>query len=259
MAVAAEALVRDRLYIGGEWVDPAGDGTIDVINPSTEEVVGRIPEGTAEDADRAVKAARAAFDSWSQTTPQERSDYMAAIGAKLGERGDELAALIATEMGMPLKLTRMIQVGLPTASFSLIPQLMGEVAVGGEGGQLADRARARRSGGGDHAVELPPPPDRQQGRPGAGRRLHGRAEAERGGPAQRVRARRDHRGGGAARGRLQPRHGHRPGGGRGDRVAPRHRHGLVHRLHPRGAARVRAGGAERQAGDARAGRRSRPT
>ena len=52
---------------------------------------------------------------------------MAAIGAKLGERGDELAALIATEMGMPLKLTRMIQVGLPTASFSLIPQLVAEV------------------------------------------------------------------------------------------------------------------------------------
>ena len=66
MAVAAEALVRDKLYIGGEWVDPAGDGTIEVVNPSTEEVVGRIPEGTPEDADRAVKAARAAFDSWSQ-------------------------------------------------------------------------------------------------------------------------------------------------------------------------------------------------
>ncbi len=54
MAVAAEALVRDKLYIGGEWVDPSGDGTIEVLNPSTEEVVGRVPEGTAEDADRAV-------------------------------------------------------------------------------------------------------------------------------------------------------------------------------------------------------------
>jgi aldehyde dehydrogenase (NAD+)/betaine-aldehyde dehydrogenase len=128
MAVAAEALVRDKLYIGGEWVEPAGGGTIEVVNPSTEEVVGRIPEGTAEDADRAVKAARAAFDSWSRTTPRERSDYLAAIGAKLGERGDELAALISTEMGMPLKLSRIIQVGLPTATFSLIPQLIEEVA-----------------------------------------------------------------------------------------------------------------------------------
>ncbi len=65
MATATEALVRDRLYIGGEWVEPAGSGTIDVINPSTEEVVGRVPEGTPEDAARAVKAARDAFDSWS--------------------------------------------------------------------------------------------------------------------------------------------------------------------------------------------------
>ena len=67
MAIAAEALVRDKLFIGGEWVEPAGDGTIEVVNPSTEEVIGRVPEGTAEDADRAVDAAaRAAFDSWSQ-------------------------------------------------------------------------------------------------------------------------------------------------------------------------------------------------
>ena len=127
MAVAAEALVRDKLYIGGEWVDPAGDGTIEVVNPSTEEVVGRIPEGTPEDADRAVKAARAAFDSWSSTSPDERGELLAAVGAKLNERGDELAALIATEMGMPLRLTRMIQVGLPTATFSMIPQLIQEV------------------------------------------------------------------------------------------------------------------------------------
>ncbi len=128
MAVAAEALVRDKLYIGGEWVEPAGDGTIDVVNPSTEEVVGRVPEGTAEDADRAVLAARAAFDSWSSTPAAERAEYLGAIGAKLGERGDELAALISTEMGMPLKLSRMIQVGLPTATFSLIPQLVQDVA-----------------------------------------------------------------------------------------------------------------------------------
>ena len=63
MAIASDALVRDKLFIGGEWVEPAGDGTIEVVNPTTEEIIGRIPEGTAEDADRAVRAARAAFDS----------------------------------------------------------------------------------------------------------------------------------------------------------------------------------------------------
>ena len=54
MAVAAEIQVRDKLYIGGEWVDPAGSETIDVVNSSTEEVMGRIPQGTPEDVDRAV-------------------------------------------------------------------------------------------------------------------------------------------------------------------------------------------------------------
>jgi acyl-CoA reductase-like NAD-dependent aldehyde dehydrogenase len=128
MAIASDALVRDKLFIGGEWVDPAGDGTIEVINPTTEEVVGRIPEGTAEDADRAVRAARAAFDSWSQTPAEERAALCAAIGAKLAERGEEVAALITTELGMPIGLSQMIQAGLPTVTFSSMPELVKEVA-----------------------------------------------------------------------------------------------------------------------------------
>jgi aldehyde dehydrogenase (NAD+) len=127
MAIASDALVRDKLYIGGEWVEPAGDGSIEVVNPTTEEVVGRIPEGTAEDANRAVRAARAAFDSWSQTAPDERARYCAAIGAKLSERGDDLAALITTELGMPIGLSRMIQAGLPELTFSSMPELVKEV------------------------------------------------------------------------------------------------------------------------------------
>ena len=127
MATATEPIVRDRLYIGGEWVEPAGEGTIDVLNPSTEEVLGTIPEGTAEDADRAVRAARAAFDEWSRVSPYERARYSAAIGAKLDERADELAVLFTAELGMPLTLSRMIQVGLPTATFSSQPELVEEI------------------------------------------------------------------------------------------------------------------------------------
>jgi aldehyde dehydrogenase (NAD+) len=127
MAVAENVLVRDKLFIGGEWVDPAGTGTIEVHNPSTEEVVGRIPEGTAEDADRAVKAARAAFDGWAAKSPPERAELLGAVGAKLAERGEELGALIATELGMPLKLSQMIQVGLPVNAFSSMPKLVEEV------------------------------------------------------------------------------------------------------------------------------------
>ncbi len=127
MAIASDALVRDKLYIGGEWVESAGDGSIEVVNPTTEEVVGRVPEGTAEDADRAVKAARAAFDAWSQTPAEERAAFCGAIGEKLAERGDELAALITTELGMPIGLSRMIQAGLPQVTFSSMPELVNEI------------------------------------------------------------------------------------------------------------------------------------
>jgi aldehyde dehydrogenase (NAD+) len=128
MAIASDVLVRDQLYIGGEWVEPAGEGSIEVVNPTTEEVIGRVPEGTAEDADRAVRAARAAFDSWSRTAPEERARLCAAIAEKLGERSEELAALITTEMGMPIGLSRMIQAGLPQITFSSMPELVSEVA-----------------------------------------------------------------------------------------------------------------------------------
>jgi acyl-CoA reductase-like NAD-dependent aldehyde dehydrogenase len=128
MATAAELQVRDRIFIGGEWVEPSGDEPIEVINASTEEVMGTIPACTPEDAGRAVAAARQAFDSWSRTPREERAGYLAAIAAGLGERGEEIAATITQELGMPLKLSQMIQVGLPTGQFAAMPKLMEEVA-----------------------------------------------------------------------------------------------------------------------------------
>ena len=98
-----------------------------MLNPSTEELLGTIPEGNAEDADRAVRAARAAFDEWSRVSPYERARFSAAIGAKLDERADELAVLFTAELGMPLTLSRMIQVGLPAATFSSQPELVEEI------------------------------------------------------------------------------------------------------------------------------------
>jgi aldehyde dehydrogenase (NAD+) len=75
-----------------------------------------------------VLAARATFDSWSQTSPEERARLCAAIAEKLGERSEELAALITTEMGMPIGLSRMIQAGLPQLTFSSMPELVSQVA-----------------------------------------------------------------------------------------------------------------------------------
>ncbi|HEY5054362.1 MAG TPA: aldehyde dehydrogenase family protein [Solirubrobacterales bacterium] len=128
MATAAEVQVRDKIFIGGEWVDSTGAERLDVVNSTTEETMGTIPAGTAEDAGRAVLAARGAFDAWSQTPREERAGYLSAISAGLGERSDEIAATIAQELGMPLTLSRMIQAGLPIGQFAAMPALMEEVA-----------------------------------------------------------------------------------------------------------------------------------
>jgi len=119
--------VRDRIYIGGEWIPSTGSGVLEVINSTTEEVMGSIPDGTAEDVDRAVEAARAAFESWSQTSIGERAELIGAIAAALGARIEEIAALIAQEVGMPVKLAGMIQAGLPTMDFGSLPALMAEM------------------------------------------------------------------------------------------------------------------------------------
>jgi acyl-CoA reductase-like NAD-dependent aldehyde dehydrogenase len=127
MATAAEVQVRDKIFIGGEWVEPSGTGPIEVVNSTTEEVMGTAPGCTPVDVDRAVEAARAAFESWSQTPRETRAGYIAAIAEGLGERAEEIAATITQELGMPLKLSQIIQVGLPTAQFAGTPQLMEEV------------------------------------------------------------------------------------------------------------------------------------
>jgi aldehyde dehydrogenase (NAD+) len=127
MATTAQLQDRDRLYVGGEWAEPAGNGTIDVVNSTTEEVMGRIPEGTPEDVDAAVAAAREAFETWSQTSREQRAGYLDAIAAGLSARAEEIASTISQELGMPIGLSRQIQAGLPTMSFASMPGLMEEV------------------------------------------------------------------------------------------------------------------------------------
>jgi acyl-CoA reductase-like NAD-dependent aldehyde dehydrogenase len=128
MATAAEVQAREKIFIGGEWVEPEGGETLEVTNSATEETMGTIVACTAADADRAVLAACDAFDSWSRTSREERAGYLGAIAAGLGERSEEIAATIAQELGMPIKLSQMIQAGLPTAQFAAMPGLMEEIA-----------------------------------------------------------------------------------------------------------------------------------
>ncbi len=127
MAVTSPLHLRDSLFIGGAWVQPSSPETRDVINPATEEVVGRIPMGTPQDVDRAVAAAREAFPAWAAAPLERRQSALAAVAAGLEARADELALLITAELGMPLAQARLIQVGLPLATFSTAPLLVEEV------------------------------------------------------------------------------------------------------------------------------------
>jgi len=110
-----EIKVHDKLYINGQWATPNGAGTIDVINSTTEEVMGSVPEGSPEDVNAAVTAAKAAFEKWSKTTTEERSRYLQLISDRLNMRKDEIAAVIASEVGMPLPLSLAVQAGVPAA------------------------------------------------------------------------------------------------------------------------------------------------
>jgi len=100
--------MRDMLkfYIDGKWVDPATPNSLDVINPATEEVCGRISLGSAADVDLAVAAARRAFESYSQTTREQRIALLEAILAELTARNEEIAEAIMDEMGAPWALAR---------------------------------------------------------------------------------------------------------------------------------------------------------
>ncbi|MBV9411584.1 MAG: aldehyde dehydrogenase family protein, partial [Acidimicrobiia bacterium] len=119
--------VRDKLYIDGAWVPSSGSDTVDVINSATEEVMGRVPQATAADVDKAVEAAKKALDSWSTTSAEERSKYLQRIAEGLGARTMDIANVVAQELGMPINLSMLIQAGLPTVTFSSMPQLIDEI------------------------------------------------------------------------------------------------------------------------------------
>ncbi|GEC06722.1 aldehyde dehydrogenase [Streptomyces spinoverrucosus] len=106
---------RDGMYIDGAWRPAAGQDEIEVVNPADEEIFGRVPAGTAEDVDRAVRAARAAFPAWSATPPAERSARLAALRDVLTARKDEIAETITAELGSPLAFSQAVHMGAPIA------------------------------------------------------------------------------------------------------------------------------------------------
>jgi aldehyde dehydrogenase (NAD+) len=113
-----------EVYIDGRWTAPSGQGTIPVVSASTEEVIGRVPEGDATDVDRAVQAAARAFPAWAATPPAERARHLERLRQALTERTEEIAQTIAAEVGMPLGFSRTIQAGLPAVVLTTYAQLL---------------------------------------------------------------------------------------------------------------------------------------
>src|SRR5690606_37585495 len=123
VVMAAPALTRVGHFINGVEHSESAE-SIDVLNPATEEVIGSVPAGTAEDADAAVAAAAAAFDSWAARTPRERAAVVRAISAGLAERRDELAAILSAEVGAPITFATKVQASLPAATSKGIADLV---------------------------------------------------------------------------------------------------------------------------------------
>ncbi|TSD94126.1 aldehyde dehydrogenase [Skermania sp. ID1734] len=100
-----------RLFIDGRWEKPASDDKIRVISPFTEQIVAEVPAATKADVDRAVAAARNAFDNgpWPQLSLTERIDVLNRVSAKLGEQQELLARIVSDEMGCPISLSRTMQ------------------------------------------------------------------------------------------------------------------------------------------------------
>jgi betaine-aldehyde dehydrogenase len=117
--------MHDRFYIGGTWMAPAGSATIDIISPHTEEVVGRVPDGTPADMDRAVAAAREAFDSgpWPRMAPVDRAAIVAKLAGLYAARINDFAELITAEMGSPITFSRVAQAQRPQLMLSYFADL----------------------------------------------------------------------------------------------------------------------------------------
>jgi 1-pyrroline dehydrogenase len=100
-------LRKHEMFIGGEWTPSSGGDAQEVVNPATGKVIAHVPKGTAKDVDRAVAAARKAFDEgWSDSTPRMRSEAMLKLADAIEEHGDELARIESENVGKPLAATK---------------------------------------------------------------------------------------------------------------------------------------------------------
>ncbi len=110
-------------FINGEWTKAPNAEVIEIVNPADERVIGSVPAGTPEDVDRAVRAAARAFEEWSLASQEARADYLRRIHRALEERAEDIARLVASEVGTPVQESRVLQSGLPVFTFGQAAEL----------------------------------------------------------------------------------------------------------------------------------------
>jgi geranial dehydrogenase len=116
---------RNEFFIGGQWVKPASDRRFTLVNASTEEILGTVPEGVEADVDRAVAAARQALENsaWTTMTPAERAQVMLRFAEALGRRTGDVARAVSAQNGMPLVISEAFEGQFPVGLLQYYSQL----------------------------------------------------------------------------------------------------------------------------------------
>lgn len=150
-------ITKDKLFIDGKWVPPAGNGVIEVASPATEQVIGRVPDGSTADMDRAVAAARSAFDNgpWPRTPPAERAQVLTKLSNALKARHQEIANLITEENGCPISFSVPGQALGSALAVDYFAQLAGEFSFEEERTGLMGKSHVRKEPVGVVAAIVP--------------------------------------------------------------------------------------------------------
>jgi acyl-CoA reductase-like NAD-dependent aldehyde dehydrogenase len=119
----------EKHYYAGDWQTPSTADTIDVISSATEEVIGRVPRGSADDVDRAVKAARAGFEHWSQASAEQRAVWLEKLSAAMKARVPQVAEAITHEVGTAIGFAQKVQAEFPITNIALNAKFIREYAL----------------------------------------------------------------------------------------------------------------------------------
>ena len=167
-----------QFYINGQWVDPVTPKTLEVLDPSTEEPCATISLGTEADVDRAVAAAKAAFETFSQTSVEERVAMLERMAEIFKRRIGEIAEAIRLEMGAPIKLASTAQAYAGLGHITEAAKILQSYAFSEDLGPHPGGQGAHRGLRADHALELAAESGELQGRAGTGGGMYDGVEAQ---------------------------------------------------------------------------------